>query len=100
MSVLRLAYILAIIGGVLLVVFGGLSLLQSGFREFYFGWAFGGGSVIRIAAGVVALLGASNAGRVGWAVVLIITGAVGGGLGGLLVIIGGVLGLVHALGGR
>ena len=45
----------------------------------------------------IAIVGSRSASTLVWAIVLIIVGIIGGGLGGLLVILGGLLGLVAAL---
>ncbi len=97
MSISRLAYYLVLIGGILLVVFGGIRLLQESFRGIYAGWDFGLGGLPAIIAGIIAIMGASRAGNLVWAIVLIIVGAVVGGIGGLLILIGGILGLVNSL---
>jgi len=43
------------------------------------------------------LIGARSVTTLVWAIVLIIVGLIGGGLGGLLVLLGGIIGLVVAL---
>jgi hypothetical protein len=97
MSISRLAYYLAIIGGILLLVFGLLGVFQSTFRGFYVGWGLSFGGIVSVICGLVAVIGASRNADLAWAVVLIIVGLVGGGLGGLLVLLGGILGLVSSL---
>lgn len=102
MSVFRIAYILAIIGGILLVIFGLLSLIGSSFGPsyLYWGWGITGfafSGIISIVCGVIAIIGAKSAGTLLWAIVLIVVGIIGGGLGGLLVVIGGLLGLITVL---
>jgi hypothetical protein len=47
--------------------------------------------------GIIAIIGARSAGTLVWAIVLIIVGLIGGGLGGFLVLIGGIIGLITAL---
>ena len=100
MSVSRIAYILALIGGILLVIFGLISLIGSSFGPsfLYWGWGFAsfalGGGIISIICGIIAIIGARSASTLVWAIVLIIVGIIGGGLGGLLVILGGLLGLI------
>jgi hypothetical protein len=97
MSASKLAYYLAIIGGIILLIFGVLGLFQSAFRGFYVGWGLSYGGVLSIICGIIAVIGASRNSDLIWAVVLIIVGIIGGGLGGLLVLIGGIIGLVTAL---
>jgi hypothetical protein len=99
MSVSRIAYILALIGGILLIIFGLISLIGSSFGPsfLYWGWGFASfsfGGIISIICGVIAIIGARSASTLVWAIVLIIVGIIGGGLGGLLVILGGLLGLI------
>ncbi len=95
-SVSRIAYILALVGGILMAIFGLLSLI--GFHYENFGpvlhWGFAYGSIVTIICGVIALVGAKSATTLVWAIVLIIVGMIGGGLGGLLVVLGGILGLI------
>ncbi len=50
--------------------------------------------IIQIILGIVAIYGAKRATDLTWAIVLIVVGLIGGGLGGILVLIGGILGLV------
>ena len=47
--------------------------------------------------GVIAIVGARSANTLVWVIVLIIVGATGGGLGGLLVLLGGIIGLIAFL---
>jgi hypothetical protein len=94
----RLAYILALIGGVVLVVQGLLSFVGMAFMMFMpsmlgsLGGSFWG--IIQIILGIVAIYGAKRATDLTWDIVLIVVGVIGGGLGGVLVLIGGILGLV------
>jgi hypothetical protein len=96
MSVSRIAYILALIGGILLVIFGLLDLIGfSGLAIFHFSfYAFAYAGIVSIICGVIAIIGAKSASTLVWAIVLIIVGIIGGGLGGLLVVLGGLLGLI------
>ncbi len=57
------------------------------------GGYFGEG-VITLVLGIVAVIGARRVTDLVWAIVLIIVGFVGGGIGGLIVLIGGLLGLL------
>ena len=95
-SVSQLAYYLALIGGILMVLFGLLSFLGS-FGRFFFNWGFSYGGVVTLICGIMAIIGARSANILVWAIVLIVVGLVGGGLGGLLVVLGGVIGLITAL---
>jgi hypothetical protein len=98
-SVSRIAYYLALIGGILLLIFGLLSLV--GYSVVYFGpffyVAFAYYSIVTIICGIIAIIGAKRVTDVVWAIVLIIVGILGGGLGGLLVILGGIIGLILKL---
>ncbi len=97
MSVSRLAYLLALIGGIVMAVFGVLALLQSTFRAAFFGWGFFNGGLVTLVGGIVAIIGAGRVRDLVWSIVLVVVGIIGGGLGGLLVLIGGVLGLVSRI---
>jgi hypothetical protein len=93
----RLAYILALIGGVILVIQGLLSFVGMAFMMLMpsvlgsLGGAFWG--IIEIILGIVAIYGAKRATDLTWDIVLIVVGVIGGGLGGVLVLIGGIVGL-------
>ncbi|HKM50685.1 MAG TPA: hypothetical protein VJZ75_05860 [Candidatus Bathyarchaeia archaeon] len=91
-----LAYILAIIGGILMIIFSLLSLLNYAisipFQSPIAGY-FGSG-IITLILGIVAVILSKRASELLWAIVLIIVGFIGGGIGGMLVIIGGILGLL------
>jgi hypothetical protein len=95
----RIAYYLALIGGILLVIFGLLSLI--GYAFLYigsfisFGFAYFG--IVTIICGIIAIIGSKSVTTLVWAIVLIIVGIIGGGLGGLLVIFGGLIGLILVL---
>lgn len=95
-SVSRIAYILALVGGILMIILGLLSLIASSFENFgpVLHWGFAYGSIVTIICGVIAIVGSKSTTTLVWAIVLIIVGIVGGGLGGLLVVLGGLLGLV------
>ena len=90
------AYILAIIGGILMIILSLLSLIGYAFAMPFqspLGGYFGAG-IISLILGIVAVFGSKRAGELIWAIVLIIVGFLGGGIGGLLVLIGGILGLL------
>jgi hypothetical protein len=93
----RLAYILALIGGVILVIQGLLSFAGMAFMMLMpsvlgsLGGSFWG--IIQIILGIVAIYGAKRATDLTWDIVLIVVGVIGGGLGGVLVLIGGIVGL-------
>ena len=96
-SISTVAYYLALIGGVLMVLFGLLGFLVS-FGGLFFGWGFiAYGGIITIIMGVIAIIGARSASTLVWAIVLIIVGLIGGGLGGFLVLLGGIVGLIASL---
>jgi len=91
-------YILALIGGILIIVFGLLGLignsLGSAFSPagHYLSGAFY--SVVAIVIGVICVTGSKFVGTLVWAIVLLVLGIVSGGIGGALVILGALLGLV------
>ena len=93
----KLAYYLALIGGVVLIIQGLLSFVGMAFMMFMpsmlgaLGGAFWG--IIEIILGIVAIYGAKRTTDVIWDIVLIIVGVIGGGLGGILVLLGGIVGL-------
>ncbi len=94
----QLAYILALIGGIILVIQGILSFVGMAFMTFVpsiigpLGGSYWG--IIEIILGIVAIYGAKRTSDLTWDIILIVVGVIGGGLGGLLVLIGGIVGLV------
>jgi hypothetical protein len=95
-SVSSVAYYLALIGGILMVIFGLIGLIVD-FGNFIFHWGFAYGGIVTLIMGVIAIIGARSASTLVWAIVLIIVGLIGGGIGGLLVVLGGLFGLIAAL---
>ena len=92
----KLAYYLALIGGILMIIFSLASLLSFAISlPFHspLGGYFGAG-IITLILGVVAVIGAKRVNELIWAIVLIVVGFLGGGIGGLLVLLGGILGLL------
>ena len=79
-----------------------ISLIGASFGPsfLYWGWGFASfafGGIISIICGAKAIIGAKSAVTLVWAIVLIIVGVIGGGLGGLLVVFGGLLGILVVL---
>ena len=92
----HLAYILAIVGGILMVILGILGMLSYAVMMPFsspIGGFFGAG-IVTIILGIIAVVLSKRVNELLWAVVLIVIGFLGGGIGGLLVLIGGILGLL------
>jgi phosphate starvation-inducible membrane PsiE len=91
-------YILALIGGILIIVFGLLSLIGNSLGSAFSpaGYYLTGAmySIVAIIIGVICIVGSKSVGTLVWAIVLLVLGIVSGGLGGALVILGALLGLV------
>jgi hypothetical protein len=93
----RAAYYLVLIGGILLVVFTLLALIGHAISLPFsvpllgmtFGFAF-----VPLILGIVAIILAKRVFEPVWAIVLIVVGFLGGGIGGILVLLGGLLGLI------
>lgn len=91
----RAAYYLVLIGGILLVVLGLLALVGYAISipipwpgmSFGFVW-------LPIILGIVAIILAKRVTELVWAIILIVVGFLGGGIGGILVLLGGLLGLL------
>ncbi|HKM50263.1 MAG TPA: hypothetical protein VJZ75_03700 [Candidatus Bathyarchaeia archaeon] len=93
----RIAYLLALIGGIVMIISGVLSLLGSSIMMFYspLGGLLGAGAaILHIIFGIVAAIVSKKATDLRGGIILLIVGLLGGGLGGILVAIGGLLGLV------
>ncbi len=94
----KLAYYLALIGGIILIIQGILSFVGMAFMMFMpsllgaLGGAFWG--IIEIILGLVAIYGAKRLPDLMWDIILIVVGVFGGGLGGILVLLGGIVGLL------
>ena len=91
-------YILALIGGILIIVFGLLSLIGNSLGSAFSpaGHYLTGAmySIVAIIIGVICVIGSKSVGTLVWAIVLLVLGIVSGGIGGALVILGALLGLV------
>jgi uncharacterized membrane protein len=94
------AYVLVLVGGIILLLFGLLAILgvrtPATVPSLLSVWGLTGGFVVFI-CGVVAIICARWVCTIVWSIVLIVVGLVGGGLGGILVILGGIIGLVVAV---
>jgi hypothetical protein len=96
-SIGQFAYYLTLIGGILLVLFNLLALVGHAISLPFsvpllgmtFGFAF-----LPLILGIVAIILAKRVTELEWAIVLIIVGFLGGGIGGILVLLGGLLGLI------
>ena len=96
-SVSRIAYLLVLIGGILMVIIGLLSFIGYGFVYFgpFLPFSFTYFGIVTVVCGIIAIIGAKSVTNLVWAIVLIIVGLIGGGgLGGALVVLGGLLGIV------
>lgn len=95
----EIAYILVLVGGILLVIFGLLSFTGYSAQSYpeLWHWGIAYGAIVSIIAGIIAIIGSRSVTKLVWAIVLLIFGLVGGGLGGLLVVLGALIGLVLAI---
>ena len=91
-------YILALIGGILIIVFALLALIGNSLGSAFSpaGYYLTGAlySVVAIIIGVICVIGSKSVGTLVWAIVLLVLGIVSGGIGGALVILGAILGLI------
>jgi hypothetical protein len=94
----RPAYVLVLVGGVLLILLSLFGFLGMAFMSHLgmpgVGMFAGFGSIVSIILGAVAIYGSKRVTNLLWAVILIVVGLLGGGIGGLLVLVGGILGLL------
>jgi hypothetical protein len=79
-----------------MVLFGLLGFISS-FGDFVFRWGHSYGSIVTLIMGIIAIIGARSVNTLVWAVILIVVGAIGGGIGGLLVLLGGLIGVISVL---
>ncbi len=98
-SLAYVGYILVMLGGILLIIFGLLGLLGIVLVPFsplyYIGVAAHG--LITLIFGIIAIIGAKQVGTLWWAIGLLVLGIIATGFGGTLIILGALLGLVSAL---
>lgn len=91
----HIAYILVLVGGILMVLFsllGGMLGFLGFLRMTSFGMPrFGGFDILGLILGVVAIVLAKRVTELLWGIVLIIIGIIGG---SILVVIGAILGLI------
>jgi uncharacterized membrane protein len=97
-TVSYVGYILALVGGVIILLFGFLDLLGVAVHVFRYVsvLSFVGGTVramLQIAIGIVCIIGSRAVSNLTWLIVLIVLGIIAG-TGGALVVIGAILGLV------
>jgi hypothetical protein len=96
-------YILVLIGGLLLVILGILSILGSPFLAYSPITALGSLAygVMGIIIGIICMIGAKYVTTLAWAIILLVLGVIAGGLagniGGILVVLGALLGLISSL---
>ena len=95
-------YILALVGGIIVLLFGLLGLFEVGIRIFrdisLLGFLTGTiRSLAHIVIGIVCIIGSRFLSNLVWAIVLLVLGIVAGTIGGTLVAIGAILGLVSVL---
>jgi hypothetical protein len=95
-------YILCLIGGIVLIIQGAVGFL-SAFVSPFMGRPFldslgsFASNFLTMILGFIAMIGSRYVGFLWWAVGLLVIGLIGTGLGGLLVLVGAILGLVHTL---
>ena len=91
----RIACILALIGGILMVIFRLLGFLGFAMGTFGMPRLFPGYEILGLILGIVVIIISKRATETLWAIVLILIGIFAfQGVGALLVLLGGILGLV------
>jgi hypothetical protein len=98
-SLSHTGYLLALIGGIIIVLSGALHLLGATidfFRVLELLPVFGGTirAIVQIIIGAVCIAGSKYVSNLTWAIILLILGVIAGNLGGTLVLIGAILGLI------
>ncbi len=89
-------YILALIGGIIILIYGVLDILGTPFFAFSALSALGGITlgIVEVIIGIICIAGSKFVSHLGWAIVLLILGIIVGGIGGILVVVGALLGLI------
>jgi hypothetical protein len=96
-SLASVGYILALVGGVILALFGFVSWIGNTILLPFTALATLGSAAhgfITLVIGIIAMIGSKYVSRLDWGIVLLILGIVAGGLGGTLVFLGALLGLI------
>lgn len=92
-------YVLVLLGGILLVIFGLLGFFGTVLIPFsplyYIGVSVHG--LVTLIIGVLCIIGSKYVGTLAWAIILLVLGIVATGIGGTLVILGALLGLISVL---
>lgn len=92
----HIGYLLALIGGIILILFGILAFAGS-FLKIFSPIAFLSGTiyaVVEICIGIMCIVGSKYVTNLTWAIILLIFGIVAGNIGGTLVVLGALIGLV------
>ncbi len=89
---------LALVGGILLILFGLLDVFGATFRiiselSLLRGTVY---SLAEIGIGVVCVVGSKYVSKLGWGLLLLVLGIIAGSLGGTLVALGAILGLISS----
>jgi uncharacterized membrane protein len=95
-------YILVLVGGIIIIIFGLLDLLEVGGRIFrdisLFSFLSGTArALFQIVIGIICAIGSKFVSTFVWAIILLVLGIVAGTIGGTLVAIGAILGIVSIL---
>ena len=92
-------YIIGLIGGVILILFGLLGFLSIVLVPFsplyYLGVSAHG--LITLIIGIIGIIASRYVSRLEWAIVIIILGVIAAGVGGTLLVLAGLLGLLSKL---
>jgi|WetSurMetagenome_2_1015567.scaffolds.fasta_scaffold10970_5 hypothetical protein len=92
-------YIIALIGGILMLVSGVIGFFLTPFLTLFSPLPFLGswlGSIFHIIIGIIAVAGSKYVYRLDWGITLLVLGAITGGAGGL-VFLGAILGLISRI---
>jgi hypothetical protein len=95
-------YILVLVGGIIIILFGLFDLLEVGghiFRDISLFSLLSGTAraLFQIVLGIICAVGSKFVSKLVWAIVLLVLGVVAGTIGGTLVAIGAILGIVSIL---
>lgn len=91
-----IGYLLALIGGIVIILFG-ILYFAGNFLNIFSPIAFLSGTisaVVQIVIGGLCIIGSKYVTNLTWAIILLILGIIGGNIGGTIVILGAIIGLV------
>jgi hypothetical protein len=92
-------YILALIGGIIIVISGIFAIIGTPFFAYSVLGAVGAffSGILDLILGIICIVGAKWVRSLAWAIILLVLGIIAGGIGGVLVAVGAIIGLIDQI---